>query len=915
MGMENKKVIISGSLVPSTKDTPIDSRARVATLADMATIELPYVGMIVFVEEEGRHYVVKSLKAKEINDQLIENALVDQFEVLAAGSGEAGAQGPAGPQGPQGEQGPEGPQGPAGEKGEKGDPGEQGPQGEKGEKGDPGEQGPQGEVGPQGPAGEKGEKGDQGEVGPQGPEGPQGPAGEQGPQGEKGEKGDAFTYADFTEDQLAALVGPQGPEGPAGKDGKDGTSVNIVGSVPTESDLDNIDGEVKGDGYIVEETGDLHVFNGLNFVNVGQIRGPQGPQGEQGPAGQDGLNGQDGKSAFEVAVEKGFVGDENAWLESLKGEKGEKGEQGEVGPQGPQGIQGEQGPEGPQGSAGEKGADGVDGEPGKSAYEVALEEGFEGDKAAWLESLKGEKGDAFTYADFTEDQLAALVGPQGPAGEQGPQGEVGPQGPQGEKGEKGDPGEQGPAGKDGTSVNIVGSVPTESDLDGIDGEVKGDGYIVEETGDLFVFNGVQFVNVGQIRGPEGPVGPQGPQGADGQNGQDGKSAFEVAVEQGFVGDENAWLESLKGEKGEAGPQGPAGEQGPQGEAGPAGEKGEKGDQGEVGPQGPEGPVGPQGPQGEKGEKGDAFTYADFTEDQLAALKGEKGDPGEQGPEGPQGPAGEQGPQGEAGPAGEKGEKGDPGEQGPQGIQGEQGPEGPQGPAGEKGEKGDPGEAGPAGEQGPQGPAGQDGAAGADGQDGISIVSVAIGEDKHLMVTLSDGNVLDAGLMPSTGEGGGGGDTAALEAQVTSLETELADTKQRLLDLTFGVEYEWYYELKQTGVGSTLFTREQAPKLYEEFDEIVQLPEAEMEAAIMEMYETDKYRLYALRVATEHKFCNRYDALIPVEDSTVQVEGEGLKGWAAKPSINPWCWNFDGETFTLNATSTSPLVFAVMKVKH
>ncbi len=36
-------------------------------------------------------------------------------------------------------------------------------------------------------------------------------------------------------------------------------------------------------------------------------------------------------------------------------------------------------------------------------------------------------------------------------------------------------------------------------------------------------------------------------------------------------------------------------------------------------------VGPQGPKGEKGDKGDAFTYADFTAEQLAALKGEKGD--------------------------------------------------------------------------------------------------------------------------------------------------------------------------------------------------------------------------------------------------------------------------------------------------
>ena len=62
-----------------------------------------------------------------------------------------------------------------------------------------------------------------------------------------------------------------------------------------------------------------------------------------------------------------------------------------------------------------------------------------------------------------------------------------------------------------------------------------------------------------------------------------------------------------------------------GEKGDTGAQGEKGDKGETGAQGP---IGPVGPQGEKGEKGDAFTYEDFTTEQLAALKGEKGDTGE-----------------------------------------------------------------------------------------------------------------------------------------------------------------------------------------------------------------------------------------------------------------------------------------------
>ena len=46
--------------------------------------------------------------------------------------------------------------------------------------------------------------------------------------------------------------------------------------------------------------------------------------------------------------------------------------------------------------------------------------------------------------------------------------------------------------------------------------------------------------------------------------------------------------------------------------------------------------GEKGDKGDKGEKGNAFTYADFTPDQLAALKGEKGDTGSQGEPGPPG---------------------------------------------------------------------------------------------------------------------------------------------------------------------------------------------------------------------------------------------------------------------------------------
>ena len=65
-------------------------------------------------------------------------------------------------------------------------------------------------------------------------------------------------------------------------------------------------------------------------------------------------------------------------------------------------------------------------------------------------------------------------------------------------------------------------------------------------------------------------------------------------------------------------------------------------------------------RGEKGDKGDAFTYSDFTTEQLAALKGEKGDTGAQGPQGEKGDTGAQGPKGDTGDVGPQGPKGDTG---------------------------------------------------------------------------------------------------------------------------------------------------------------------------------------------------------------------------------------------------------------
>ena len=70
----------------------------------------------------------------------------------------------------------------------------------------------------------------------------------------------------------------------SGRDGEDGTSVTILGSYNTLADLQTAHptGSL-GDGYIV--AGDLYVWDGAQWEDVGTIRGPQGAAGTDGADG------------------------------------------------------------------------------------------------------------------------------------------------------------------------------------------------------------------------------------------------------------------------------------------------------------------------------------------------------------------------------------------------------------------------------------------------------------------------------------------------------------------------------------------------------------------------------------------------------------------------------------------------------
>lgn len=276
---------------------------------------------------------------------------------------------------------------------------------------------------------------------------------------------------------------------------------------------------------------------------------------------------------------------------------------GVVGPTGPLGTNGPTGPVGPTGPQGIQGVQGVQG-------------------------------------------IQGVTGPTGPQGLPGDVGNLGPTGAAGPTGPTGPQGGVGPTGPQGVSITFKGTVPTAGDLPP-SGNTVNDAYIVEADGNLYVWDGAAWDDVGQIVGPQGAAGPTGPTGPKGEDGTVGTS-------------------------GPTGPQGPTGP----GDEGSVGPTGPQGIQGNLGNTGPTGPTGPQGATG----------------------------PGVTGPTGPQGPTGMTGPSG----GGPTGATGPTGPQGPQGATGG-GPTGPTGPQGAPG-VGGLGPTGPTGPQGVAGPTGSEGPA-------------------------------------------------------------------------------------------------------------------------------------------------------------------------------------------------------------
>lgn len=160
--------------------------------------------------------------------------------------------------------------------------------------------------------------------------------------------------------------------------------------------------------------------NGFRGTQQDWLESLKGEPGEQGEPGKDGVDITEGGSAYEIALAEGFEGTRKEWLESLKGEPGEPGEPGRQGDPGEDGF-------GVDGASayeialengfvgniqdfldslvGEPGRDGQDGNDGLSAYEIAKEYGYTGTEQEWLEFIEGRLRDEYEE-DLTNLKLA-----------------------------------------------------------------------------------------------------------------------------------------------------------------------------------------------------------------------------------------------------------------------------------------------------------------------------------------------------------------------------------------------------------------------------------------------------------------------------------------------------------------------------
>lgn len=377
-----------------------------------------------------------------------------------------------------------------------------------------------------------------------------------------------YEVATYIDNNIEILKGEKGKDG---IDGINGKNLKFEDLTPEQK------AELKGSKG---DKGDSFKYTDFTQEQLDSLKGKNGIDGT------DGINGVDGKSAYQIAIDNGYSGDEQQWLESLKGTDGKNGVDGRDGTSFTfDDLTEEQ----KEALSGKDGKDGVDGESvviagvetdSEENTIVTFSDGISIAIPKGIDGINGKDGRSFTYSDLTEQQKLELKG------------------------------DSGLKGNDGSSINIT-SVSSNA------------------LGNIIV----NFSDNTSIEVPKGKDGTNGRDGVDGKN-----FTFNDLTD--------SQKAQLKGEKGDTGLTGDKGERGLQGIQGVKGNDGTSitlkskttnssgnivvtfSDNSTV--------EIPKGNDGIGGKDGKNLSFTDLTAAQKLEIKGDKGDKGDTGAAGKDG---------------------------------------------------------------------------------------------------------------------------------------------------------------------------------------------------------------------------------------------------------------------------------------
>ena len=205
--------------------------------------------------------------------------------------------------------------------------------------------------------------------------------------------------------------------------GAAGTSI-LLGQSEPSAEVGNV-----GDVFIDVTTYTLYLKTYNGWAKQGSLMGPAGKDGKDGRDGVDGLPGSDGKDGKDGRDGRdgvdGLPGsdgkdgkdgkDGRDGVDGLPGSDGKDGKDGRDGVDGlpgSDGKDGKDGRDGVDGLPGSDGKDGKDGEDGKSAYEIAVEHGYEGTEEEWIKLIEGNHSAEVYHIVTFDTKGGSLVEPQ-----------------------------------------------------------------------------------------------------------------------------------------------------------------------------------------------------------------------------------------------------------------------------------------------------------------------------------------------------------------------------------------------------------------------------------------------------------------------------------------------------------------------